>query len=38
MSKFFKRIAKDSVKFTADFEAIELSFISEEDTYIRLDI
>ena len=35
MAKFFKRIAKDSVKANADFVAHELTFISEEDTYIR---
>lgn len=38
MAKFLKHLAKDSVKFKADFVANELSLISEEDCYIRVDI
>ena len=38
MSKFFKRIAKDSVKFTADFVATELDFVCEEDSYVRVQV
>ena len=38
MSKFLKRIAKDSVKFTADFEAAELSYISKQQSHLRLTI
>ena len=36
MSKFFKRISKESVKFNADFVAQEMRYVSEEDTYVRL--
>ena len=39
MSKFFKRIAKDSIKFTADFVATEISAtMSAGEVYVRLQI
>ena len=38
MAKFFKRIAKDSVKYTADFVAKDLTVMAEEDSYVRLQI
>ena len=38
MSKFFKRIAKESVKFTADFVVSNLTVMAEEDCYVRLQI
>ena len=38
MSKFFKRIAKESVKFTAEFVVSNLTVMAEEDCYVRLQI
>ena len=38
MSKFFKRIAKDKIKCTADFVLTEVSVLVSGEAYFRVEI